>query len=174
MGEKRVPSNFSAILTRVRHSVFIWRFRSNSIALQGTKILENREIRHRRSATTADTPRKRTFTRIVKYTGSSASPEWEDVEPGRVLSFPCYFVESTQSQKDKFETLCRVEADLSRAPLTSKLVGTGKMAYKRYYEIILLVGLTELKAQVGWVDSETVRAHPVLHVTVDLIRPSHI
>jgi len=90
-----------------------------------------------------------------------------------VLSFPCYFVESTQSQKDKFETLCRVEADVSSAPLTSKLVGTGKMGYKRHYEIILLVGLTELKAQVGWVDSETVRAHPVLHITVDLIRLPH-
>jgi len=30
------------------------------------------------------------------------------------------------------------------------------MAYERKYNVILLVGLTELKAQIGWIDSETV------------------
>jgi len=99
MGEKRIPDNFSAMLTRVRHSVFTRRFRLNSIALQGTKILENREIQHRRSAVTEDAPRKHALTRIIKYTGALASPEWEDVEPGRVFGFPCYFVKSAQSQK---------------------------------------------------------------------------
>ena len=36
--------------------------------------------------------------------------------------------------------------------------------------MILLVGLTELKAQVCWIDSETVRAHLVLRVPIYLIR----
>ena len=71
---------------------------------------------------------------------------------------------STQGQTDKFETLCYVEADLSTAPYTSKLSATGKMFYKRSYDIILLVGLTELKAQVSWIDSETVRAHIILYL----------
>ena len=34
---------------------------------------------------------------------------------------------------------------------------TGVMGYERDYTVILLVGLTELKAQVSWIDSETVR-----------------
>jgi len=91
------------------------------------------------------------------------------VEPGRVFNFPRYLVESSQSQKDKFETLCRVEADISDAPYTSKLVKKGRTAYRRDFEIILLVGLTELKGQVSWIDSETVRAHLVLLVRIYLI-----
>jgi len=90
-----------------------------------------------------------------------------------VFSFPCYFVESAQSQKDKFETLCRVTADISGAPYTSKLVETGQTAYERKYDVILLVGLTELKAQVSWNDSETVRTHLVLYVPIHLIRFPH-
>ena len=34
------------------------------------------------------------------------------------------------------------------------------------YDVILLVGLTELKAQVSWIDSKTVRACFVLHVYI--------
>lgn len=67
-----------------------------------------------------------------------------------------------QSQTDKFETLCCVEADFSTAPYESKLTATGTTYYKRSFTIILLVGLTELKAQVGWIDSETVSAHVAL------------
>ena len=33
------------------------------------------------------------------------------------------------------------------------------MGYRRKYTVILLVGLTELKAQVGWIDSKTVRGY---------------
>lgn len=32
----------------------------------------------------------------------------------------------------------------------------GKMCYTRSFDVILLVGLTELKAQIGWIDSKTV------------------
>ena len=79
---------------------------------------------------------------------------------------------SAQSQKDKFETLCYVEADISSAPSTSKYMATGKMSYRRKFDVILLVGLTELKAQVSWIDSKTVRAHVVLHVAfIHLTQP---
>ena len=36
------------------------------------------------------------------------------------------------------------------------------MSYRRKYDVVLLVGLTELKAQVSWIDSKTVRVHLVL------------
>jgi len=44
-------------------------------------------------------------------------------------------------------------------------MGTG---YKREFEMILLVGLTELKAQISWIDSKTVRARIILQVFVHL------
>ena len=64
--------------------------------------------------------------------------------------------------KDQFETLCRVKADVSTAPYTSGFA-TGNVGYRREYHIVLLVGLTELKAQASWIDSATVRMHPILH-----------
>jgi len=118
MGEKRIPDHFVSMLSR------------------GTKVLEDREIRHSFYVVSEGTPPQNASPRIYKYTGTLAAPEWEDVE------------------KDKFETLCYVKADISAAPLTSKYTG-GKMGYRREYDVILLVGLTELKAQVCWVDSTT-------------------
>ena len=44
----------------------------------------------------------------------------------------------------------------------------GRTGYKRQYDIILLVGLTELKAQVSWIDSRTVRVHISLYVCINL------
>ena len=85
---------------------------------------------------------------------------------------PRYFVLSTQGQTDKFETLCYVEADLSTALYESKLSATGKTYYQWIYEVILLVGLTELKAQVSWIDSETVRVHILPHpIYIYLTKP---
>ena len=93
---------------------------------------------------------------ISKYTGTLVAPEWEDVEKGTVFSFPWCFVKSAQSLKDMFETLCHVKADISTAPYTPKSVA-GKTYYPRLFDVILLVGLTELKAQVSWIDTSTVR-----------------
>ena len=78
-------------------------------------------------------------------------------------NLPCYFArKKLRIKKDKFETLCYVKADLSVAPDKSKLMKTG-ICYEWSFNIILLVGLTELKAQVSWIDSRTVRVHTTLH-----------
>ena len=42
------------------------------------------------------------------------------------------------------------------------------MGYCREWDVILLVGFTELKAQVSWTDSITVRVHLVLRVPIYL------
>ena len=66
---------------------------------------------------------------------------------------------SAHNPKDRFETLCHVAADVSKAPSTLKIGKSGKMCYHREYDVVLLVGLTELKAQIRWTDSITVRVH---------------
>jgi hypothetical protein len=83
-----------------------------------------------------------------------------------VFSFPRYLVKSAQGQKDKFEALCRVNADISSASYISKPLEAGEMGYRRDHDITLLVGLTELKAQVSWIDSKTVRPHHALHAPI--------
>ena len=66
-------------------------------------------------------------------------------------------VAGAHNPKDRFETLCHVAADVSGAPSTLKIGRSGKVCYHREYEVVLLVGLTELKAQIRWTDSTTVR-----------------
>jgi len=116
-GDRCVPGHFISMLSR------------------GTKVTEDREIRHSFRWVTEDTPAQHVLPKVAKYTGTQLSPEWEDAEPG------------------KFETLCHVKADVSTAPYTSKYTTAGKMSYQRNFDVILLVGLTELKAQVSWTDS---------------------
>ena len=74
------------------------------------------------------------------------------------VQLPLVLYEGAQSRKEKFETLCNIKADLSHAPYTPKFVA-GKTYYMRFFDVILLVGLTELKAQVAWIDTRTVRAY---------------
>jgi len=108
-----------------------------TILSRGTRVLEDREIRQHFCSVSENVLLHHVSPRITKYTGALVSPEWRDLEP------------------DKFETLCRVKADLSSASYTSKSNAAGKTAYSRSYDVILLVGLTELKAQIGWIDSVT-------------------
>jgi len=140
------------------HTIFNLRFGLNSIApAQGTKVLEDREIRLRVGRCAKGAPPQQISPGITKYTGALATPEWKDVEPGRVFSFPLVPRKRNSEPKDQFKMLCRVNADISSAPYTSRSVKTEEMSYRRICDVILLVGLTELKAQVGWIDSKTVR-----------------
>lgn len=52
---------------------------------------------------------------------------------------------------DNYTKLCTIEADLSRVPLAPRSKATGRGNFYRIdYDIILLFGMTELKAQVAW------------------------
>ena len=142
--------------------VSTWLFEPNPIIMQGTKVLKDREIRHAYCQVYENAPPQHISAEVIKYTGALVSPEWRDIEKGIVHGFRWYFLKSTHSRKDKFETLCSVEADLSTAPYTSGTTAAGKKWYSRSYDIILLVGLAELKAQVSWIDSKTVSARTFL------------
>jgi len=138
-GGKHVPGGFFTTLTRVRHTQSLSGCSNRIPSLwQGTKILDNREIRRRYSVSTKDTPPQHCSSYIVKYTGALTSPEWKDVDLCRVFSLSLYF---TQSQKDKFRKLCRVEAGIFCVPYTTKFAGIRKRAYERNYDIILFMDL---------------------------------
>ena len=49
-----------------------------------------------------------------------------------------------------------IQADLTTAAYVKKLGEKGKMSYTRFFDLVFLVGLTELKAQIAWNDSTTV------------------
>jgi len=108
-----------------------------AMLLRGTKVLEDRVIRSRFCYITEGAPQRQAYQSILKYTGANSAPEWMDIE------------------SDKYETLCSIQADLSTAPHQTKRGRAGTMCYVRDFEVILLVGLTELKAQIGWVNAAT-------------------
>ncbi|KAF8161579.1 hypothetical protein B0H34DRAFT_701592 [Crassisporium funariophilum] len=67
------------------------------------------------------------------YRGNVASPRWKDVDA------------------KNYTKLCSIEADLSHLPLSPRNKPSAKGTFYRLdYEIVLLFGLTELKAQVAW------------------------
>ena len=63
---------------------------------------------------------------------------------------------STHNPKDKFGPLCHVVADISAVPPASILGSSGSMRYHYEFDMVLLMGLAELKAQIRWVDYSTV------------------
>ena len=60
---------------------------NNFVALQGTKVLEDREIRFSLHLITDNAPQERTFESVYKYTGRRSAPEWMDVERGNGFGF---------------------------------------------------------------------------------------
>ena len=52
---------------------------------------------------------------------------------------------------DNYTKLCTIDADLSGVPMLSLPKATGAGSFYRVdYDIILLFGMTELKAQIAW------------------------
>ena len=62
-------------------------FSDDLIALQGTKVLEDREVRKPFITVANDAPQRLTFQRVIKYTGTRRSPEWMDLEQGSAFAF---------------------------------------------------------------------------------------
>ena len=104
-------------------------------------------------------PEREVLTKITKYDGKEKEPEWMDVERGTAFGSVLQSVHSTlMTRKDRFETLCHVVADISSAPCRCMVGSSGKMCFIRAFDVVLMVGLTELKAQIRWEDSTMVRS----------------
>ncbi|KIK93910.1 hypothetical protein PAXRUDRAFT_144008 [Paxillus rubicundulus Ve08.2h10] len=108
-----------------------------SMLTKGTRVSEEQEFRqnlcmHSESASDCS----HVSSRIINYRGELMAPIWADVEP------------------HAFTTLCSVHADTSKIigslrPRQSKHSSTG-VYYTVDYDVVLLFGLTELKAQISW------------------------
>lgn len=103
-------------------------------------------------------PEGKVLAKITKYDGKEKEPGWMDIERGATFDSVLQSVHSTLTiQKDRFKTLCHVVADISSAPCRCKVGISGKMCFIRQFDVVLMVGLTELKASIRWEDSTTVR-----------------
>lgn len=58
-----------------------------AIKIQGTKVLETREIRKTVRVTREGAPQNSAYARIIKYDGREKNPQWMDVERGTIFDF---------------------------------------------------------------------------------------
>jgi hypothetical protein len=86
------------------------------------------------------------------YRGTSTNPRWRNDDAGvfrtRVVN-PAH----ADAMLDMYSTLCYIEADTSQICRTLKprrSSGAGRPYYSIHYDVIVLFGLTELKAQIAW------------------------
>ncbi|KAG2353445.1 hypothetical protein BDR07DRAFT_1367118 [Suillus spraguei] len=117
-----------------------------SILLKGTQVSELREFRKSFITTrTSLAACKSVSTDIVCYKGALQDPQWLDVD------------------RPSFSTLCTIHADLDELSRTlrPKKSATGQSYYYQIdFDIIILFGHTELKAQISWEDKGVERRSP--------------
>ncbi|KAK1226885.1 hypothetical protein PQX77_010132 [Marasmius sp. AFHP31] len=102
---------------------------------KGTCVHEETEFRNKRFQVSRDEASLRHISStILHHKGSGDAPHWLDVHP------------------EQFPALCTIEANISDAEAVKclKTPGTGQRYYRIDYDLVLLFGLTELKAQIAW------------------------
>jgi hypothetical protein len=78
-------------------------------------------------------------------------PKWTDMEPStHACGIP--LGGNLLTRADMFSRLCIVQADMSHIVLQPQRGKGGAIYYQRYFDIVLLFGLTELKAQICWTE----------------------
>ncbi|KAI0918923.1 hypothetical protein AcV5_001979, partial [Taiwanofungus camphoratus] len=85
---------------------------------------------------------------ITCYRGTSKDPHWTDIEA------------------EMFSTLCTVYADTSRV-VKRKQHGSKGVYYSLDYKVVLLCGLTELKAHISWIENGEEKRGPATIVYDD-------
>ena len=89
---------------------------------------------------------------IRAYRGSDEAPSWLDEDSGTLLCNKDGLYLTTNL--DSFTELCTIHADTSKATkaLPARRSSTGDTYYSIQFKVVLLFGLTELKAQLSWLE----------------------
>ncbi|KAK7472084.1 hypothetical protein VKT23_000203 [Stygiomarasmius scandens] len=111
------------------------------ILSKGTRVHEEKEFSESYyQDSTSSTSFKTVFVEIMSYRGRSNAPSWVDVDP------------------HMYTTLCTIVADASKAAQFHQ--SPTRSYYTVNFKIILLLGLTELKAQISWMENGQERRSP--------------
>ncbi|KAF8901884.1 hypothetical protein CPB84DRAFT_1776920 [Gymnopilus junonius] len=110
---------------------------------KNTQVSETKEFRysfHRESK--EKTGFKSVESPVWCYRGENTEPKWKDIDT------------------TNYSQLCNIVTDLSYLPLTPMTNPSGQTFYRVHYDIVLLFGLTEMKAQVAWKDKGVEKKGP--------------
>lgn len=88
------------------------------------------------------------------YRGPSKEPRWVDCNPGTSSCPSSAGDKVNETSIELYSTLCYVEADTSRVCKSLSPQHTRRGSYfKMEFDIILSFGLTELTAQMSWMEN---------------------
>jgi len=122
--------------------------------MQNTQISESKEFRrsYTYNCKSKDEFREATIS-VSCYRGELVTPRWKDVDIRKSLISWWWNINATENLEN-YSTLCTLEVDLSRLPVTCerKVSGEG-MYYRVDYDIVLLFGVTELQAMLAWTEN---------------------
>ena len=97
----------------------------------------------------------RTLNRIVVevlcYRGKDANPQWLDVDPGifrTITTDPLRLIKL--SYLELYIPLCTIAADTSRVLKKPKRGQSREVYYAQEFDVVLICGYTQLKAQIRW------------------------
>lgn len=109
----------------------------------------HREARQRADFSAVSSP-------VWCYRGAIKDPKWKDIDSGMSISSVCSTLLEAflirGNYPENYTQLCNIVTDLSNVPLTPMTNPDGETYYRIYYDIVLLFGLTEMKALVAWKD----------------------
>ncbi|KAH7929509.1 hypothetical protein BV22DRAFT_1080676 [Leucogyrophana mollusca] len=110
----------------------------SAILTKGTRISESKEFRKEFITECAEKSTCDSIaTEIVCYRGDNPDPKWTDTDPGM------------------FSNLCTVHANTSQVSksISPRKGYGGVQFYRQEFSIILMFGLTELQAQISWMEN---------------------
>ncbi|PIL34583.1 hypothetical protein GSI_03362 [Ganoderma sinense ZZ0214-1] len=123
------------------------------ILKKGTRVHENEEIRQSYSKAAEDSGTlDRISSEVICYRGKD-TPTWMDVN------------------RDMFMRLCIIRADTSQVA-RQPMKGPKGDYYRQDFEIVLLCGLTELQAQLRWIENGVEKTGPAEIVYIDELEGS--
>ncbi|KAF8873975.1 hypothetical protein CPB84DRAFT_1817940 [Gymnopilus junonius] len=102
--------------------------------LEGTQVSENNEFKKTYTWISDSKQAFKFMDSIWCYRGNLANPKWKDEDT------------------DNYSKVCYIEVDLSHVKLEKQRNSEKKKFYTVQYSIVLLFGMTELKAQIAWTE----------------------
>ncbi len=164
-GTRSLDGQYSVILAKVMSLFYMsWPLSLNVINIQGVLVSEETEFRksyYRLARSLSDFGT--ITTSVWRYSGKRAHPKWMDVDEG--LRAPNLATLLSIPRADDYSLYCSVTADTSivAKSLHPQRRADGTYYYKLTFDVVMLFGMTELKAQLAWIED-------VSYMNYDFIR----
>lgn len=157
-GKLAIPTGFAILARKVcTISPRLYYAVCNLEVLQGTSVTETTEFTFTYGCYRygIDSRNLMITAEVMSYRGTKLNPKWTDEEPGQTLSLRSVVIDWNLKGlplPDMFPVLCSIKATPA-ASSWKRSTATNGPYWWQDFDVILLLGLTEVKAQISWWDN---------------------